>query len=117
MLVIIELRTAKERVKELLNELENTRFVWDDDKHDSNIEKHGVLFPEAVSVFDDPHAIYYYDERHSNDEERFIIIGMSEIDAVLVVCHCYRNGDSFTRIISARKATRQEHSKYMEGRG
>ena len=87
-------------------------FVWDEEKHKSNIRKHKVTFTEAASVFDDDDAIYFDDEIHSQDEERFIVIGFSERARLLMVCHCYKNGDSFIRIISARKADKEEIESY-----
>ena len=94
----------------------NERYIWDENKHNANIDKHGITFPEAASVFDDPNALYLSDENHSEFEERFIIIGMSERANMLMVCHCYRNGDSFVRIISARKASNYETRQYEGGR-
>ena len=88
------------------------RFVWDENKHDANIRKHGITFPEAVTVFDDPNAVSEYDDEHSDDEDRFIIIGISENMRMLIVCHCYRDDDDNIRIISARKATRPEANQY-----
>jgi len=88
------------------------RYVWDDDKYFINLKKHGVTFDEATSVFDDYNALYFVDEKHSDNEERFVVIGMSKHLNTLVVCHCYRNGDVLIRIISARKATSQEQLLY-----
>ena len=89
----------------------NDRFVWDEDKYDANVKKHGITFLEAMAVFDDPHALYKHDIEHSEDEERFIVIGLSSVMRILVVCHCYRDGDVI-RIISARKATKPEIKQY-----
>ena len=89
----------------------NDRFVWDDNKHDSNIRKHGVSFIEAITVFDDPNACYFTDEEHSGDEDRFVVIGLSNFLRALVVCHCYRS-ENVIRIISARKATKKETQLY-----
>ena len=63
-------------------------------------------------MFDDDNAIYFDDPAHSQDEDRFIILGYSERTRMLLVCHCYRNGDSLIRIISARKATNKESELY-----
>ena len=71
-----------------------------------------VTFSEAATVFDDDNAVYFEDEAHSQDEERFIVIGFSERARMLMVCHCYRNGDLLIRIISARKADREESEYY-----
>ena len=94
--------------------MQNTRYTWDENKHKANINKHRISFAEAVTVFDDPNAITEYDEEHSYDEERFSVIGLSKNTRLLLVCHCYRNGDTLVRIISARKATKLEYDKYME---
>ena len=98
-------------------ELGEKHFTWDEDKHNVNMHKHGIDFFEAATVFDDPNAVTFYDEKHSQDEDRFSLIGQSKNTRLLLVCHCYRNGDSFIRIISARKATKHEHNNYWEGRG
>jgi uncharacterized DUF497 family protein len=92
------------------------RFEWDSEKNESNYLKHGITFEEAVTVFDDDLALTIYDESHSGDEERFVIIGMSRSFIELFVCHCYRNGDEVTRIISARRATKNEIKLYERGR-
>jgi len=89
------------------------KFEWDRGKSLSNIEKHGITFKTAATAFFDPHAEMYEDEDHSQDEERFVLIGVSEQEQLLTVCHCYRGKDeSITRIISARKATRYEEELY-----
>ena len=87
--------------------------TWDEAKNLSNQKKHGVSFEEAETVFYDDEALLKYDENHSQDEERFVMMGMSEARRVLVVCHCYRMGDVL-RLISARKATKREESQYWE---
>lgn len=87
-------------------------FVWDENKAEINIRKHGVSFPEAQSVFDDYNALQIYDPDHSEEEDRFILLGMSSALRVLVVCHCFRENDEQIRIISARKATKNEKSTY-----
>ena len=96
------------------NTMQNNQYTWDENKHKANINKHKISFLEAVTVFDDPNAITEYDEKHSHDEERFSIIGLSRNTRLLLVCHCYRNGDTLVRIISARKATKQEYDRYRE---
>ena len=87
-------------------------FVWDENKSEINIRKDGVSFPEAQSVFDDYDALQIYDPDHSEEEDRFILLGMSSALRVLVVCHCFRENDEQIRIISARKATKNEKSTY-----
>jgi uncharacterized DUF497 family protein len=88
-------------------------FVWDDKKELANRAKHdGISFDEAKTVFYDEYARLIFDPDHSNDEERFIIIGLSNNLRLLVVCHCYREFDSVIRIISARKASAKEEKVY-----
>lgn len=87
-------------------------FVWDSRKAASNAQKHGVSFDEARSVFADERAKLIDDPDHSEDEDRFILMGLSSSLRVLVVCHCYREGDNIIRIISARKATAKEAKFY-----
>jgi len=88
------------------------QFAWDKRKAASNLTKHGVSFTEAASVFGDPLSVTFPDPDHSEDEERFITIGMSETGQVLLFAHADRAGA--IRIISARKATRAERSYYEE---
>ena len=81
----------------------------------SDEPKHGVSFAEASTVFEDVNALVISDPEHSEDEERFIILGFSLQANLLVVCHCYRASESVIRIISARKATKNETRQYHEG--
>ncbi len=92
--------------------MDDIRFEWDEKKNRQNIRKHGVSFEEAQSVFLDDHAMRFYDPDHSEDEDRFLMLGLSFTLRILVVCHCYREPDAVIRIISARKATRQERVYY-----
>jgi uncharacterized DUF497 family protein len=85
---------------------------WDKIKNNKNIIKHKVDFIEAQTVFYDENAIIISDPDHSDNEERFLILGLSEKFRVLVVSHCYRNNDEKIRIISARKATKEEQATY-----
>jgi hypothetical protein len=87
-------------------------FEWDPRKDTANQRKHGVSFAEAQSVFFDDHAIQFYDEEHSEQEERFIMLGMSLHSRILVVCHCERHSGEVIRFISARKATPVERMHY-----
>ncbi len=89
------------------------RFVWDERKAIINIQKHNVSFDEAKTVFDDPEALLLSDPDHSETEERFILLGMSSSLRLLIVCHCYRENDNIIRIISARKATKNETNTYI----
>ncbi|MEK6775341.1 MAG: BrnT family toxin [bacterium] len=90
----------------------NIHFEWDERKSRENKKKHGVSFDEAQSVFLDENAIRYYDPDHSQDEDRFIMLGMSFKLRVLVVCHCYRSSDKVIRIVSVRKANKKEITAY-----
>ncbi|TAN10220.1 MAG: BrnT family toxin [Burkholderiaceae bacterium] len=89
-------------------------FEWDPDKAQANLKKHGVSFEEAKSVFYDEFARQFFDDEHSEMEERFILLGLSDCSRILVVCHCERTGGHVIRIISARKATAGERN-YYEG--
>ncbi len=88
------------------------QFQWDENKAETNEKKHKVTFDEATSVFGDVYARVIDDEEHSDEEERFIILGYSLKARLLVVCHCYREQDEVIRIISARKATKTEEQEY-----
>jgi len=90
------------------------RFIWDHQKATSNKRKHGVTFSEAATVFTDENAVEYPDPDHSEEEERFIILGLSAGLRVLVVCYCFRHNQATIRIISARKATPKEIRWYGE---
>jgi len=90
------------------------RFEWDERKNSANQNKHGVSFEEAQSVFFDEGAIEYDDPGHSDEEDRFILVGNSYQLRTLVVCHCFRQSASVIRIISARKATRRERRAHSE---
>ncbi len=91
---------------------DDLKFEWDTAKAASNVAKHGVSFEEAKYVFYDLHARVIDDPAHSIEEERFIILGLSSKADVLTVCHCYRSAESVIRIISARKATKNEAAYY-----
>ncbi len=87
-------------------------FEWDDRKASSSARKHGVTFEEARSVFVDERARLIDDPDHSEDEERFVLLGLSSALRLLLVCHCYRSEGNVIRIISARKATTKESRFY-----
>ena len=87
-------------------------FDWDPQKARANRAKHGVSFEEAKSVFYDEFARQFFNEEHSSNEERFIVLGLSNRLRVLVVCHCERASEEVIRIISARKATANERKHY-----
>ena len=88
-------------------------FEWDSNKAATNLAKHGVSFEEAKTVFDDPLYIDFYDLDHSDDEHRYIMIGMSEQNRLLLVAYTER-GDVI-RLISEREATRAERKAYEQG--
>jgi len=92
------------------------RFRWDKRKERANIKKHGISFEEARTVFYDESAIQFLDPDHSDDEDRFILLGISFKLRVLVVCHCSRESDTLIRIVSARKADSDEADEYWRYR-
>jgi uncharacterized DUF497 family protein len=87
-------------------------FVWDPAKERENIRKHRITFEEAKYVFRDEDGIRIFDNDHSEDEDRFILIGLGGKGRLLVVVHCFRNSDLEIRIISARKAVPNETIQY-----
>ncbi len=94
--------------------MKEIQFQWDNSKARENLEKHGITFDEAKSVFFDEHAVEFYDDEHSEWEDRFLLLGLSRSLNLLLVCHCFRESESVIRIISARKATKKE-TKHYEG--
>jgi len=90
------------------------RFEWDAAKAAANVRRHKVSFEEAETAFLDEEALVIEDPDHSDDEDRFILLGMSVGLRVLFVCHCVREGGSTIRIISARRASRHEQRQYGE---
>ena len=86
-------------------------FEWDKSKNLSNISKHGIPFKLAATVFSDKDAVYLDDNRHSYDEERFIVIGVCKNLNLPAVCHCYKDND-IIRIISARESNTIESKIY-----
>jgi uncharacterized DUF497 family protein len=88
------------------------RFEWDPSKDAINRRKHGVSFEEALTAFYDEFARIIYDPAHSQDEDRFILLGMTIESRLLVVCHCYRQDNQVIRMFSARKANREEVAEY-----
>jgi uncharacterized DUF497 family protein len=96
----------------------NYNFEWDVNKARTNLSKHKISFEGATSVFRDEKAISISDEEHSDDEERWLTIGMDEVTRTLVVIHTYISADENNcniRLISARKATKKEQQIYKEG--
>jgi len=88
------------------------KFEWDAAKAHANVKKHGVSFDEARSVFYDEFAVQFFDAEHSEDETRFLMLGVSSEARLLLVCHCERDAGEVIRIISARKATKRESAFY-----
>jgi hypothetical protein len=87
-------------------------FEWDNKKNSANRKKHNVSFEEAKTAFYDEHAIQYFDPDHSESEDRFLLLGLSFKMRAVVVCHCYRKEETAIRIISARKANKEEEKHY-----
>ena len=92
------------------------RFEWDKQKTKANIKKHDISFDEARTVFYDENAIQFFDPDHSDDEDRFVLLGISFKLRVVVVCNCFRENDTVVRIISARKADGDEENEYWRNR-
>jgi uncharacterized protein len=90
------------------------RFEWNKRKAAENRRQHGVSFDEAKSAFLDENARVMPDPEHSDDEDRFVLLGLSIRLRLLIVCHCYRRDDEVIRIISARKADKSERRQYSE---
>lgn len=90
-------------------------FEWDENKNRLNQRKHGISFEEAASVFYDEYAVLFDDPDHSEEEDRFLIIGTTGTEKICIVSHCYRGNEGTIRIISARKATKPEKKVYTEG--
>lgn len=95
--------------------MDTIRFDWDKRKEKTNYTKHGIHFSEAASVFYDENAREYFDPEHSENEDRFLMLGMSRNLRVLVVSYCYRQNDRIIRIISSRKADNLETKDYFAG--
>jgi uncharacterized DUF497 family protein len=90
------------------------KITWDENKNQENIKKHNISFEEVETVFYDPNGNLLNDPDHSDDEDRFIILGLSKMLHLLVVCHCYKENDETIRLITARRATKKE-AKYYGG--
>ncbi|MFQ4137017.1 BrnT family toxin [Nodosilinea sp. PGN35] len=87
-------------------------FEWNERKAEANVAKHGISFDEAVTVFYDDNARVIFDPDNSLEEDRYLILGMSEASQLLLVCHVYRRNDEVIRVISARRATSREERQY-----
>ncbi len=90
-------------------------FEWDETKAAANLKKHQVSFDEAKSIFFDDFGVQFFDDDHSSNEDRFLMLGMSGSAKLLIVCHCERDRGAVIRIISARKATKRESAFYRGG--
>jgi len=89
------------------------KFEWDESKATINLKKHQISFDEAKTVFFDEFGVQFFDEDHSSNEDRFLMLGMSSSARLLIVCHCERSHGAIIRIISARKATKRESAHYQ----
>lgn len=96
--------------------MKRLEIEWDGKKDKANAKKHGVSFDEARTVFYDEYAIQFFDPEHSESEDRFILLGTSFKLKTLVVCHCFRKEETVVRIISARKADKDEEQVYWSER-
>ncbi len=92
--------------------MDGIAFSWDERKDKANQKKHGVSFEEASTAFSDENARLKHDSAHSQNEDRFILLGFSSKLRILVICHAYRKNDKEIRIISARKADKTERKQY-----
>jgi len=91
-------------------------FEWEKRKENANVKKHGIFFEEARTTFYDENAVQFFDPDHSDDEDRVILLGVSHKLDTLVVCHCFREEETKVRIISARKADKDEANVYWSYR-
>ena len=89
------------------------RFEWDKEKEKTNVKKHGVSFIDAAQVFYDENALVIYDEDHSYNEERYVILGMCPNGETYTVVYCLKEQETVIRIISARKAVKNEVITYF----
>jgi len=88
------------------------RFEWDPLKAAANLKKHAVSFEGAQSIFYDEFAVQFFDDEHSTNEDRFLMLGLSSKARLLLVCHCEQESANTIRIISARRATNRESAFY-----
>jgi uncharacterized DUF497 family protein len=96
--------------------MKKLEFEWDNNKDKANISKHGISFDEAQTAFYDEYAIQFFDPEHSENEDRFLLLGTSFKLKTLVICHCFREEETVIRIISARKADKGEEQVYWSKR-
>ncbi|MBY0263106.1 MAG: BrnT family toxin [Phycisphaerales bacterium] len=88
-------------------------YIWDERKAAANLAKHGVEFEEARQAFEDPRGVLEFDTEHSDSEDRFVLLAISPRLRILFVVHAEED-EGFTRIISARRATKQERIRYEQ---
>ena len=91
------------------------RFEWDEEMNESNFRKHEIWFEEAKTIWADPTSHEFFDSEHSASEDRFLRVGYSTSDKILLVVFCEKDGSDMIRIISVRKATSKERRQYEEG--
>ena len=89
------------------------QFEWDENKGRQNLSKHGVSFEEATTIFDDPLYVDFYDPDHSENEERYLIVGQSNRGRILILSYTERGNK--IRLISVREVTPQERKTYEQG--
>ncbi|MFM7904261.1 MAG: BrnT family toxin [Microcystis sp.] len=89
------------------------QFDWDKNKAERNLSKHEVSFEEAKTVFDDPLYVDFYDLDHSEDEDRYLLVGQSNRGRLLIISYTER--DNLIRLISAREVTKTERETYEQG--
>ena len=92
------------------------QLEWDKNKNSRNIQKHGVSFEEEKIVFHDENSRLISDPDHSSAEERFVLLGFSGTNRLLIIVHCYKQNDEIIRIISARKANKTEKTIYQRSK-
>jgi len=92
--------------------MKKLKFEWDKRKEKANIKKHGISFEDARTTFYDEHAQQFFDPDHSNEEDRFILLGANHKLNTLLVCHCFKEAETMIRIVSARKADKDELNVY-----
>lgn len=94
--------------------VDEIRFAWDLRKASANQRRHRVSFTEAQTVFSDDNGLLLDDPGHSDDEPRYVLLGLSERFRILVVSHTVRDRGQTLRIISARKASQREREQYLK---
>jgi len=96
--------------------MDRLEFEWNTRKDKANVRKYGVSFAEAKTAFFDENAIQFFDPDNSEDEDRFLLLGVSYKLNTLVICHCFKEKETVIRIVSARKADKDEEEAYWSHR-